>query len=256
MHVSSKNSTWKERFRIRAYEVGPRAQVTIQTICNYLQEAAGNHAQALNVSVDRLYKENLTWVLSRLHVQMNSYPRWQQHITVETWPSAVHKLYAVRDFRLHDSDGNEFGTATSSWMLINLTSRRPVSMPDYIRSLHDNTPGRAIDDAFDTLPDVEHADNTRHFNVRVSDLDMNQHVNNVNYIEWGLESVPEEIRTRFQLRHFEISFKAESRFGDRIQAGSRQQNDHDTVCFHHALYREADGKTLARMKSSWMSLKK
>lgn len=44
MNLNSAASVWSENFRIRAYEVDPRAQLTIQFICNYLQEIAGNHA--------------------------------------------------------------------------------------------------------------------------------------------------------------------------------------------------------------------
>ena len=54
----SKNSQkpalfFSDRFKIRAYEVGPDGRVNIQSVCNYLQDAASNHAFRMGVAVDR-----------------------------------------------------------------------------------------------------------------------------------------------------------------------------------------------------------
>ena len=90
-------------------------------------------------------------------------------------------------------------------MLIDIKKRRPIRMPDFINVLHENSPGRAVEDDFDKLPELQLEQYTKFFNVRQSDLDMNQHVNNVNYIEWGLESVPEDINRTHILSSIEIS---------------------------------------------------
>ena len=77
---------------MRAYEADERGRASILTVCNYLQEAAGNHAFHLNLAVDQLLKQDLTWVLARLHVRMNSYPRWRDELAITTWPSGANRL--------------------------------------------------------------------------------------------------------------------------------------------------------------------
>jgi len=254
--AEAKAKIWNEAFRIRAYEVNPAARITIQSICNYLQEIAGNHAADLNVSVDRLIEMNLTWVLSRLHVQMTRYPFWRHQISIDTWPSRVDKFHAIRDFKLHDEKQRQIGAATSSWMLIDIKKRRPIQMPDFINVLHQDSPGRALEDNFQKLPELQTEQHTKFFNVRLSDLDMNQHVNNVNYIEWGLESIPEEINRTHALASVEISFKAESNYGDRVKSVSGGENEAEQLIVLHHLNRESDNKELARMKSIWRPVKK
>ena len=76
-----------EDFRVRSYETNVNGVASAQTICNYLQEVAGNHATKLGFGVDQLLKKNLTWMLSRLHVQFFRYPQWREIINIETWPS-------------------------------------------------------------------------------------------------------------------------------------------------------------------------
>ena len=82
--MSKTENTYIEKFKIRSYEVDITGRATVQTISNFLQEIAGNHAGRLGVSVDKLLAKKLTWVLSRLHLQMSSYPYWREEISILT----------------------------------------------------------------------------------------------------------------------------------------------------------------------------
>lgn len=69
--------------RIRGYEVGPDQQASMSTICNLLQEVASNHAvsmwgrtQAGFATDPALADQGLIFVMTRLQIQMDSYPRW------------------------------------------------------------------------------------------------------------------------------------------------------------------------------------
>jgi medium-chain acyl-[acyl-carrier-protein] hydrolase len=64
---------------------------------------------------------------------------------------------------------------------------RPTSFADQINAVEDL---RAFDHRLNKLPKIDAADVESRFFVRYHDLDINQHVNNVRYIEWLLESIP------------------------------------------------------------------
>jgi medium-chain acyl-[acyl-carrier-protein] hydrolase len=243
---------WREQFTVRAYEVGVDAALTMQSVCNYLQESAGNHAYQLGAAVTHLLQKNLTWVLSRLHVQMKRYPLWRETVEIKTWPADVAHLFAVRDFELCDRQNHLIGTATTSWMVLDIKQRKPVAIPENIRHMHADSPGRAIADKFDTLPVMKHPQFEKIFHVRLSDLDVNRHVNNVNYIEWALETIPEEIWQTCFLSDLEIGFRAESNFGDRIISYSESQDEGKNKIVIHQLYREEDKRELARLRTLWV----
>ena len=61
---------WTESFRVHSYEVDARGTTPIHTICNYLQETAGNHARALGVSAESMHARGLAWVLGHLVVDI------------------------------------------------------------------------------------------------------------------------------------------------------------------------------------------
>jgi acyl-ACP thioesterase len=241
---------WVEKFKIRSYEVDAHGKASIQSICNYLQEAAGNHAFKLGVSVDLLFKKKLTWVLSRMRVIMDAYPMWRRSLKIETWPSGLENLYAIRDFELYDHDGQKIGKATNSYMLLNLETKKPVSMPDFIREIR-FPKSRAIDDKFEKLPKPEKKDLEKQFKVRLSDLDINQHVNNVNFIEWAVETIPQEVWKNYMLKDLEINFRAEGKYGDRVISCSQKIEDTNKIVFLHDLSREKDQKQVALARTVW-----
>ena len=107
-------------------------------------------------------------------------------------------LFALRDFEAFDEKERRVALATSSWMMIDFKERRPVRLPEFLADYENHMRGRAIDDPFDRLPELQEVHAEKSFQVRLSDLDMNQHVNSTIYLDWALEAVPDEIRKKYR----------------------------------------------------------
>ena len=114
---------YSEDFKIRASEVDTIGKITFSSICSLFQEVAGNHALLLNFDITDLQKRGWTWVLHRMDIKMNHFPKWRELITIETWPAAGDALRAYRNYRILDSKGNVLGVCLSYWMMINLLYR-------------------------------------------------------------------------------------------------------------------------------------
>ena len=244
------NPVWRETFPVRTFQIDPLLRVSPQTVFNFLQEAASNHSAAMGCAVDQLIPRGLTWVVSRIHLKMDRYPAWREQVTVATWPSAVQGRFAVRDFLLRDAKGGRVGVATSSWLIIDLKSRSAVADLDVIGAMPLNEV-RALPDAFPRLAEPAAEQYRREYSVRLSDMDPNRHVNNVNYVVWMLETVPTETWRTLHLADVEVSFKAESFYGDEIESVSDRVEEEGETVFRHQVRRVGDGKELARMKSTW-----
>lgn len=242
---------WRETFKIRAYEAGVNGRVSMQAITNFLLESASNHAAHMDVSVRQLFKLNLTWVLSRFHVRMNTFPRWPETVTVETWPVHKDAFYAIRDFRLLDNNNNEIGVASSSWMMIDFKARKPVKLPAIIDHLENKEAGRTLIDPFERMPEVTRVDAEKEFHVRQSDLDVNRHVYSVHYLNWALEAVPPDIWKKYRLSDVEINFRAESLYGDVVVSKSQIEEEARPLTVIHQLKRLKDDKELTRLRTIW-----
>lgn len=244
-------AVWTESFRVRSYEADPGGKASIQSLCNYLQEAASNHAAGLGVSIEHLSEENLIWMLARLRVEVDAYPGWRDEVTVETWPSGSDRLYATRDFLLHGPDG-VFARGTSAWLLVDAGRRRPVRLPELFSRIDTPDRERALEDLPDKLPDPPESAETVPVRVRFSDQDLIGHVNNVLYVDWSVESVP--ILETHAVRAIEIQFRAEARYGDEVTVRSGRldasvDGASDEAVYLH-LIASAD-RELARVRTTW-----
>ena len=235
---------WSEPFSIRAYEVGPDETASVLTVCDLLQEAAGEHARASDREGFPLPDGGwATWVLSRLRVVMHRRPAMREQIAVETWPSAMDGLRASRDFRVTGADGVLLAAATSLWFLIDVDRRRPVRLPAAMEGFAAAGKSRALtlDEPPETPTEVEHSTT---FAVRRSDLDRVGHANNVRFVEWMLEGLPDDAG----LREVEVLYRSEAVYGDKVvsEAGPLIESHR-----FHQLRRASDGRTLALARTLW-----
>lgn len=205
-------------FKVRSYECGANGEATLPAICNYLQEAASLHAEELGFSKSDFDAAggNISWVLTRLAVKVVRYPKWEEEVSVETFPRGGRKIVAWRDFIVRDSAGETIALATSEWMVIDLASRKMEAIPARVLGCVDENPESVLGPEPFTprlkFPgDVESGSERHTFRAQFSHIDLNGHVNNVHYIEWLLEPLagegPEEI---------EVVFRSETLAGDEV----------------------------------------
>jgi acyl-ACP thioesterase len=247
---AGQTNVWREDYRIRSYEVDCRNRLSILSIFNFMQEAASKHAAALGVSIQQLLAENHTWLLSRLKIKIAACPGWNDRIQISTWPSGTQQLFALRDFELKGEDNQPIAAAISAWLVIDLQRRLPVRIAPFVERLKPIEGGHILSARLDKLPAVKNPAHERRFVVRYSDLDINQHVNNVSFVAWIIEGVPIATLNTSVLSELEINFLAEAFYGDRIIATCSPQ-DPDNTIFHHSLTRQQDGRELARARTVW-----
>ena len=224
-----------ETFPVRFDECGPNKQSTMRTVASMIQECACNHAQGIwgraqSMPAD-MNKANLAWVCTRLHIDVLQYPLWGDQVEVRTWFEAQGRIAARRDWEMTDvTDGTRaekvIARATSSWIAFNLEKRKLARIP---QSVLDEFQMQALPDTLvmgdayevEKLPDVRGMPGVtlpESHSVRRTDLDMNNHVNNVVYTEWLLESVPDAFWEKYDLREIILEFRNECHDGDNVDA--------------------------------------
>jgi medium-chain acyl-[acyl-carrier-protein] hydrolase len=236
---------WRQPFTIRAYEVGPDERASVLTVADLFQEAAGEHARAAGLETFDLDGGTGTWVLTRMLLRIDRRPVLRETVRVETWPSGYDGLRAFRDYVLQDASGRVLALGTSAWLVLHVERRRPVRLPTAVSTFGPDDPTRAVTFGPDPIAPTD-IDMERTFTVRRSDLDRVGHANNVRFIEWSLEALDADDG----LREVDVVYRAEAVYGDTVvsQAGPLADGARD-----HVLTREADGRTLALIRTRWLT---
>lgn len=246
-------NVFKRKMSVRAVDVDFQGKIRAEMYLAMLMEAASEHAARLGVGVLDLFKKNLTWILSRWHVRILKYPSMWQEFDLVTWPSYREGTYTLREFEAFDSRGDLLTQATTSWLALDLGTKKPVLinrvLPDF--SLENR---RALADDFPLLPKLQTADMEREYPVFRTYLDVNRHVTSTIFILWALETVPEDVLLKLRPCEIEINYRRETFFTDRVLARTQRVEAAAGPVFLHQLVRVEDGKELAVLRTAWADI--
>lgn len=210
---------WKEKFKITHSLVAADGYISMHGLGYCLQETAINHADHAGIGYMDLIKNNFAWVLTRQLIRLYDTPRLNQTIHVETWVDNITNHIVSRDFHILNKEKSIIALARTSWMMMDLSSRRPMHVPDDLGNRIPHTPGKIKES-----PELEKISfpeevpsQSLSFPVVFSDLDMNHHVNNINYIKWILDGFDYDFRMNFQVRTVETNYLSEARYGEILR---------------------------------------
>jgi medium-chain acyl-[acyl-carrier-protein] hydrolase len=242
---------FSKQYQVRFNEADFRGVLRPVALLNLMQDSADADSTRSGYSVADLKLKNMTWVLSRYHIRVDRYPAVGETIAINTWRSTCEGMYSLREFEIIDCSGTLLAAATSSWVVVDLSSKRPVRLDKVLTDLPLFN-RRAINDDFVALPKMINSSREETFRVRMADLDQNRHVNHTVYVEWALESVPEAILENFSLVELEVGYRAEAFYGDTVLARAEVTQEGTSATFLHQLVNERNGREFTRLRTAWV----
>ena len=225
--------TLTHHYTIPCYDTDASWRLKPTSFMNLAQEAAGQHAVHLGFGYDDLIASNTAWILSRVRVVFTDTPKWKEDVTLTTWHKGLNRLFFLRDFIITDKAGRERVKATTSWLILDLATRRLVRDP---KLMEDGTvcTENIIETPADKVQmpkDVEAVHVMDHL-VAYSDVDMNAHANNAMYMQWAMDAVDYEVASTRPVKEFTINFNHEAKPGDTVSLyKSRVEDGEDLKVF-------------------------
>lgn len=207
---------YNREYRIKSFDVDLNKKLKLSRLFHLFQESAYRHASILNFGYQDLKEKNQFWVLARVRVEFLQFPRWDDKIKIVTWHKGARRLFALRDFQIVDSDGNILINASSSWLVVNLDSKRPVRINKIMNNAKSKRTVNALQSELNKIhiPDSIKQINT--INVRYSDIDLNNHVNNAKYLEWMMNNINIEIIQANKIKSLDVNFLKETVYNDQV----------------------------------------
>lgn len=227
-----------------SYEVEPfqedfTGHLSWSFLGNHLLKCASFHANEHGFGFLRLNEDNYAWVLSRMVVEMNEFPCSGQRYTIETWIRRVYRLFTDRCFAIIGENGRVLGYAYTIWAMINMNTRQPADLEqlvdrEFISCLDEERPCPV------KLPSRIRVSQTvpiRTLQTYYSDIDINNHVNSIRYVEHTLDLFPQECYAHQWVSRVEIAYNTESYCGDFLSFYLQKRSEdvfaveiHKNVC--------------------------
>ncbi len=243
---------YERKYPVNVFDTDVRGRLSPGSLLNYFQDLAGRHASVLGFGREHLITNGYFWVLARMLVKIERMPLTWEEVTVRTWPRGTDAIFALRDLEMYDAAGNRIVGASSSWVIVDLETRK-VQRPDRALSfLNARFPGqRALETNAGKVPALN--DNNHkltRLTAQLDDLDVNNHVNNARYIHWVINSYEKEFIDVHIPDTVEVNYLSEGHHGDGINiltSGGDEGGD----SFVHSVIREADSTELCRLRIKW-----
>ncbi|HEY8443459.1 MAG TPA: acyl-ACP thioesterase domain-containing protein [Clostridia bacterium] len=221
--------SYTRKFIVTIYDVDFRGVLKPSSILNYFQEVATSHSLELKVDYFSLLKHNEFWILSRICVEIDKYPKLGDEITVVTYPIEPRMVDCDRDYYILDKDGNTLIRGVSKWLILDLETHKIKRVnPNYFSGI-EFIDKRAIENP---CWKVEPADNMKEIYqsaVRLDDIDFNHHMNNAKYITAAFNAFsPEEILDK-RIKSFSINFLSEMSFNQEYVVKKLYNSQNDVI---------------------------
>jgi medium-chain acyl-[acyl-carrier-protein] hydrolase len=243
---------FEKEYRVHVYETGPDGKLSLTSLFNYMQDIASDHAEKLGFGRDDLMRDNRFWVLSRMYAEIDNWPLWEDTIILKTWPNGTDKLFALRNYEVKYPDGKHIAYGTSSWIILDRATKK-VQRPDVALS-HFNRNFESQSSPLRYAAKIESVQEntikTDSFRVKISDLDVNLHTNNVRYLQWINDTYDLDFVMKNVPQSAEINYLSESLFNEEVFIQTAADRNIDGL-YNHSVIRSADNKELCRMRIGW-----
>lgn len=214
-----------ETFRLRSSEVDSRGWVHLSVILSFFEEIAHGHTLVYGMEYGQLQNAGYTWLLNRMGVEILRLPAWLDEIKIYTWQSDANRAGFFRDYYVFDSEGEPLIAASSFWVVTTLAEHKIVDPSIAMQFGHNDAPvilgfkalAKPIKKLRRNFADFSNDEVSRTKRIiGFSDLDINNHVNNTNYISIARDAVDLVVPNGY-VNRFDISYTAELLKNDLIE---------------------------------------
>ena len=214
------NRTHKHTYHLTAGECDATGSLPLPLLVERLIEVATEHANMLGIGYDRLKLSGISWVLSRMSVEMSRYPAINDTYSITTWIESFNHRFSERNMCITDAQGHIIGYARTVWAAIDFRRRSMADLPQDV-----SLPVGQYPCPINKMPrmfPISQECAEFEYTFRYCDLDFNRHVNTVCYIElilnrWSLADYDARIISRF-----DIMFSKECHFMESVNVRTLQ----------------------------------
>ena len=225
-------------------------EASSSSILTLLEETAADHCFSINHSLYILEKQNIGWVLLSGVMEMFQYPKYKEKITIRTWLSSYSTVKGIRENIIYNELGKIIGKAKGLWVFFDIQRRRPIQIFDVIKEKWSFYKEECMNhDITKKIEPIDSLNHIKEFNINRFDVDTNQHVNNIRYLQWLMESISEDIIDNFYLHLIDGRFIAEAQLGDTIMSFT-ERDIHDNS-YIHTIKTKSNNKVCAIAKTLW-----
>uniref|UniRef100_UPI0040499AA6 acyl-[acyl-carrier-protein] thioesterase n=1 Tax=Flavobacterium sp. TaxID=239 RepID=UPI0040499AA6 len=231
--ASNFSSTYSHQWTINFLQCDSNGVLRYTDLCHLLQLTAHEHSVLGGLSFKDMQVFQQAWVLSNMYLEIDALPKWEETITIKTWIVSMQDAYSIRALEVWQNDKKIAGALTH-WAVLNTQLRKteklalpyehftffPEKIPTH-KQLHRILALKAYDSFYENT-------------VKSSDLDLVNHVNNVKYLEWCLDTLEINELLNQKIKSIHMNFLREMHWNQAYKISKKKTSNE----YHFAVQAE------------------
>lgn len=248
------NKTLTKTWFLTAGETDARGLMPMRLIAMRAVETATLHSNELGIGYADLLPLGIGWVMARISIQVDRYPRINETYSMSTWIAGYNKYFSERRHEMTGSDGSVLARITSTWAAIDIAKRSMAPLIDL-----DGRRFPIVERAGDIerLPPpsilADNLESKRIHRFSFSDIDFNRHVNAISYLIAAIDTHGLSFYDGHNISRLDAVFEHESYFDEDIAivtGKDRRCEGALTTEFHRA-----EGRRVAAVRLKFQEIK-
>ena len=200
-------------YNVNYQEVDGAKKIRLFNLENYILEVAGLVADELGFGIAKLHPMDLTWILTRVSLEMYELPTHCQNLRFETWIESNAHMLSTRDFRIYSND-QLIGICKSVWAVLDLEKREIVNLFDD-PMFEGSVDGEVLNLQRMRMTTIPEPTGVAAHKIVYSDIDYNGHCNSCRYLQAMTDAyLPDYYGKRVRV---DINYMKEVTLGEELQ---------------------------------------
>ena len=216
---------FEKKYKIESSLADLERRYSIIGIQMHMQDAVSEHTAAWDIDAHSLKKNsNAFWVILKTKICVFKQLQWNTFVDIKTYPLPPSLVRCDRECFFYDETGELAVSCETEWCILDCDTGKPrrVSSVCYPHDLEHMTERAEGPRPKRIVCDFSESDFSYERIIRLTDLDMNYHTNNISYTRFAIDAFSAEELKKNVISEYEINFENQSYEGETLRIYKKQ----------------------------------
>lgn len=212
--LSASIDIYEQSFIVGQYGCDCNSRMKAGAIMSQSQAISTNHCNDIGLTIDVYRRTHTVFLLAKASLELCGEIRVGDKIRMVTRPSGPNRAIYSRYTSFFNEEGQEVAAQDSKWVLVDTETRKILRNPPEEMHFPFHL---AVEQEHDfTIPKVRDAQQTGMERVTYSRTDDNGHLNNTQYADIILDSLPFSATVERRMKKLVINYHNEAKMGEEL----------------------------------------
>ena len=220
----------EHEFMLTIKDINDKTELTNKGILSFFEDIGGLHSDLAGYGLKSIEKTKMSWVLLNWKIKVLKKILYDgEPIKVRTWSRNPVRACTFRDFELYNSKGELCVIGSSKWTLIHFEKGLIRITPEITEKYFPEEKTVFENFDFKKIQEPSQYSSIYEYTVLRRDIDINNHMHNLNYLDLAYEALPKEIYENFSFDNVEIMYKNGAKLYEKLKCFYSKANDEHFV---------------------------